>query len=195
MEDYLSSRMLSTPLCLYDCDVPVDGSTAFVISAADAAADLPGRSVYIEAIGSALHGRDSWDQRDDLTTTATFDAGAMLWRRTDFGPADVDVAMLYDGFSYMTLQWLEGLGFCGKGESGPFIEGGERISLAGELPLNTDGGQLSGGRLHGWGQLYESCVQLRGEAGHRQVEAASVAVAAVGAGPIAGCMLLRNDAA
>ena len=81
-----------------------------------------------------------------MTTTAATSAGAHLWSRTDLTPADVDVAQLYDGFTVLTLFWLEGMQFCGRGESGAFVEGGERISLTGELPLATSGGQLSGGR-------------------------------------------------
>jgi acetyl-CoA acetyltransferase len=115
----------------------------------------------------------------------------MVWERTDLRPRDVDVAELYDGFSYMTLQFLEGMGFCGRGESGAFVEGGQRIARTGELPLNTDGGQLSAGRLHGWGQLYEACAQIRGEAGVRQITGARVAAVGVGAGPVAGCMIVR----
>ena len=92
-----------------------------------------------------------------------------MWERTDLRPADVDVAELYDGFSILTMVWLEALGFCGQGESGPFVEGGARIALDGALPLNTSGGQLSAGRLHGFGILHEACVQLRGEGGDRQV--------------------------
>src|SRR5439155_1088381 len=77
------------------------------------------------------------------------DAAAMLWERTDLKPSDVGVAGLYDGFSFITMAWLEALGFCKKGEGGPFIEGGQRIARDGEIPLNTHGGQLSAGRLHG----------------------------------------------
>ncbi len=121
------------------------------------------------------------------------DAGAMLWERTDLTPADVDVAQLYDGFSFIALTWLESLGFCGKGEGGPFIEGGKRIALDGEIPLNTNGGQLSGGRLHGYGFLHEACLQLWGEGGARQVPSGpEVAVAAAGGGPLAGCLLLTR---
>ena len=191
LDDYLDVRMISDPLCLYDCDVPADGSIAVVISRADAAADLRRPPVHIEAVGSAIAGRPSWDQWDDLTTMACRDAATMLWDRTDLGPADVDVAELYDGFSFITLAWLEALGFCGKGEGGAFIEGGSRIALDGELPLNTHGGQLSGGRLHGYGFLQEACLQLWGEAGERQVGGSpQVAVAAAGGGPLAGCLLL-----
>jgi acetyl-CoA acetyltransferase len=122
---------------------------------------------------------------------ASRDAGAQLWSRTDLTPADVDTAQLYDGFSFLTLAWLEALGFCAKGESGAFVEGG-RLELGGALPTNTWGGQLSGGRLHGYGFLAEAIRQLRGECGPRQVPDCEVAVVANGGGPIAGCMLLTR---
>jgi len=193
LESYFAARMISTPFCLFDCDVPVDGATAVIVSGADTARDLRRPPLRVEAVGSALHGRPSWDQFDDLTTMAMRDAGAMLWKRTDLKPADVDVAELYDGFSFLALAWLEGLGFCRKGEGGPFIEGGKRIALDGELPLNTNGGQLSGGRLHGYGFLHEACVQLWGEGGARQVPGGPrVAVAAAGGGPLAGCLLVTR---
>jgi acetyl-CoA acetyltransferase len=194
LEDYLSSPMISDPLCLYDCDIAIDGATAIVISDAAHASDTPtpNQAIRFEAIGSALHGRASWDQWEDMTTTAAMGAGAHLWSRTDLKPADVDVAQLYDGFTVLTLYWLEGLQFCGRGESGAFVEGGERISLTGELPLATSGGQLSGGRLHSFGHLYEACLQLRGVAGERQVPGTKVAAVSAGAGPLASCLLLRT---
>ncbi|MDJ0866875.1 MAG: thiolase family protein [Myxococcota bacterium] len=194
LDDYFAARMISTPFCLYDCDAPADGCTAVIVSAAETARDLRAPPVRVEAVGSALRGRPSWDQFDDLTTMAMRDAGAMLWTRTELRPADVDVAELYDGFSFLALAWIEALGFCGRGESGPFVAGGARIARDGELPLNTQGGQLSGGRLHGYGFLHEACVQLRGEGGARQVPGdPRVAVAAAGGGPLAGCMLLARD--
>ena len=191
MDEYLGSRMISTPLCLFDCDIPVDGSTAFVISHVDTVPDAPKTPVHVNAVGTALRHRNSWEQWPDPTLTASHDAAAHLWERTDLTPADVDVAELYDGFSILTLLWLEAFGFCGRGESGAFVEGGGRIALDGELPLNTHGGQLSAGRLHGFGFLHEACVQLRGEGGARQV-AGGPQVAAVGngGGPIGGAMLV-----
>jgi acetyl-CoA acetyltransferase len=127
-----------------------------------------------------------------MTTTAAMSAGKHLWSRTDLKPGDVDIAQLYDGFTILSLYWLEGLQFCGKGESGAFVEGGERIGLTGELPLATSGGQLSAGRLHSFGHLYEACLQLRGTAGERQVPGAEVAAVSAGAGPLASCLLLRT---
>ena len=194
IDDYLASRMISTPLHLFDCDVPCDGSTAVIVSAADTAPDLRRPPVAVEAVGTAIHGRNSWDQWEDLTTMALRDASAAMWKRTDLRPSDVDVAELYDGFSFITLAWIEALGFCGKGEAGPFLEGGGRIALEGELPLNTHGGQLSAGRLHGYGFLHEACTQLWGEGGDRQVpNGPEVAVAGAGGGNLAGCLLLTRS--
>ena len=193
LDDYLAARMVSDPLCLYDCDAPIDGSTAIVVSSIDAARDLRKPALRIEAMSGALYGRNSWDQFDDLTTMAARDAAAHLWQLTDLKPQDVQLANLYDGFSILTLVWLEALGFCGRGESGAFVEGGQRIARDGPLPLNTGGGQLSAGRLHGFGLLVESCIQLWGEGGARQVPGRPrVALAAAGGGPLAGCLLLTR---
>lgn len=194
LEEYLESRLISTPFHLYDCDVAVDGSTSFVVSSLDAAAGLRHPPAVIEAMGAAMRGRPLWDQWEDLTTTAARDAGAQLWRRTVLRPEDVDVAQLYDGFSFLTITWLEGLGLVGRGEAGDFLEGGHNTDLDGRLPLNTWGGQLSGGRLHGFPFLAEACQQLWGEAGERQVTAKPVNVVAVaaGGGNTCGCLLVRR---
>jgi len=194
LDDYLSARMITEPLCLFDCDAPIDGSTVIIVSDWHCAQNLRKPPLRFEAMSGAFHGRNSWDQVASLTDMAATDAGRHLWERTDLRPGDVDVANLYDGFSILTLIWLESLGFCAKGESGPFVEGGTRIALAGELPLNTGGGQLSAGRLHGFGLLWETCVQLWGEGGARQVPGnPRVGIAAAGGGPLAGCVLLTRQ--
>jgi acetyl-CoA acetyltransferase len=196
LQDYLGVRMISTPLCLYDCDAPCDGSTAVVVSHVDYAPDAPRPALHVNAVGTAIRGRPSWDQFDDMTTFSARDAAAAMWARTDLRPSDVDVAELYDGFSILTMVWLEELGLCARGESGPFVEGGTRIALDGAVPLNTSGGQLSAGRLHGFGMLHEACLQLRGAGGERQVAGSpEVAAVAAGGGPIAGCMLLTRGTA
>jgi acetyl-CoA acetyltransferase len=192
MDDYFASRMISTPLRMFDCDVHCDASTAIVLSRRDIAKDLRHPPIRIEAIGSAIHQPYLWDQVD-LTGNASADAGASMWARTDLKPKDVDTAQLYDGFSILTLMWLEGLGLCPKGESGAFIEGGGRIALDGVLPLNTNGGQMSGGRTHGLGYVHEACLQLWGRAGERQIRAPQVAVTAAGGGPLAGSILLVKE--
>ncbi len=193
MDDYFAARMISSPLCLFDCDVPCDGGTAVIVSRVDTVPDLRKPPIQVEAVGTALRGRPSWDQFDDLTTMACRDAGAQLWTRTDLRPSDVQLAEMYDGFSFITMAWLEAMGFCAKGESGPFVEGGSRIALDGALPLNTNGGQLSSGRLHGYGFIHEACTQLWGEAGDRQVPGdPEGGVACAGGGPLAGALLLTR---
>ena len=145
LDDYLAARMISTPLCLYDCDAPCDGSTAFVVSHRDFATDTPHPACHVNAVGTALRGRPSWDQFEDPTSMAAQDAGASMWERTDLSPSDVDVAELYDGFSILTMVWLEALGFCGRGESGPFVADGTAIARDGVLPLNTAGASSRAG--------------------------------------------------
>ncbi|MBU9312882.1 thiolase family protein [Burkholderia multivorans] len=192
MDDYLASRTISSPLRMFDCDVHCDASTAIVLSRADLAREGPHAPIRIEAIGSALHQPWSWDQIS-LTEMAAFDVGRMMWSRTDLKPKDVGTAQLYDGFSILTMLWLEGLGLCPRGESGAFVEGGERISRHGQIPLNTNGGQLSGGRTHGLGYVHEACTQLWGRAGERQVAPHDVALAAAGGGPLGASLLLVRE--
>jgi acetyl-CoA acetyltransferase len=192
MHDYLASRLISTPLSLLDCDVPVDGSIAVVVSHVGYSPDCPNPAVRFEAMGGS-EGDGGWFHRPDYPRMASTDAAAQMWGRTDLRPADIDVAELYDGFTYLTFAWLEALGICEEGQAGPFVEGGARIALDGQLPLNTYGGQLSAGRMHGYWVLHEACLQLRGQAGDRQVAGPpEVAVVSNGGGPIAGCMLLTR---
>jgi acetyl-CoA acetyltransferase len=193
-DEYMAARMISTPFCLYDCDVPCDGATAVIVSRRERARDLRHAPLRVEAVGTRIAGRPSWDQFDDLSTMPNRDAGKQLWSRTDLKPSDVQMAQLYDGFSWIAMSWLEALGLCGVGESGPFIEGGERIARDGQLPLNTHGGQLSAGRLHGYGFLHEGATQMWGEAGDRQIPTPpEVGVIAAGGGNTCGCLLLVRE--
>ncbi len=193
MDDYLSARMISSPFGLYDCDVPCDGAVAVIVSAVETAADAPTTPIRFEAVGTALTERVSWDQGTLIHEPLLQGAARHLWERTDLRPSDVDVVELYDGFSFNCLSWIEQLGFCEIGEGGPFVEGGHRIALDGELPLNTHGGQLSAGRLHGYGFLHEACVQLRGDGGARQVPGTpEVAVVSAGGGTPGGTFVLTR---
>jgi acetyl-CoA acetyltransferase len=193
LDDYLEARLISTPFGLYDCDVPCDGSVAIIISAREAAADRPQAPVLIDAVGTKVDERLSWDQGTLTHEPQVFGPAQHLWRRASVSPSDVDVAQLYDGFTFNCLTWLEAMGFCPVGEGGPFVEGGHRIALDGELPLNTSGGQLSAGRLHGFGLIHEAIVQLRGQGGDRQVAGAEVAVVGTGGGVPGGCAVFTVD--
>ena len=190
MDDYLGARMITTPFGLYDCDVPCDGSIALVVSAVDVAGDLRRRPVLVEAVGTQVIDRPSWDQGTLSHEPQTQGPAAHLWSRTSLRPSDVDVAELYDGFTFNCLSWIEALGFCGIGEAGDFLSDPGRIALDGELPLNTFGGQLSAGRTHGYGYLHEAVVQLRGDGGERQVPGAEVVAVSTGGGTPGGCLLL-----
>lgn len=193
MDDYLAARMISSPFGLYDCDVPCDGAVAVIVSALPAARDLRQPPVLVDAVGTQITEPQWWDQGTITHQVNVFGPAAHLWSRTALRPADVDVAELYDGFTFNALCWLEGLGFCEPGEAASFVEGGHRIGPGGELPLNTHGGQLSAGRTNGYGALHEAIVQLRGQGGLRQVPGAEVAVTSSGGGIPAGCMLLTID--
>jgi acetyl-CoA acetyltransferase len=194
LDAYVAARPISEPLGLFDCDTPVDFAAAVVVSSSETSADLRKTPLAFEAVGTSRRVRPRWDQNSDLTTTmALHDASAAMWSRTDLRPADVDVAAVYDGFSFIALMWLEALGFCPKGEGGSFVEGGSRIARDGALPINTGGGQLSGGRMHAWGHVVELCTQLWGEAGERQVAGPpEVALLASGGGLSGSAALLTR---
>jgi acetyl-CoA acetyltransferase len=190
MDQYMAARMIAEPMCLFDCDRFSDASTVLIVSAGDALGDVKCTPIRIAA-SAYMSDRHSWDQSEYM---ASYPTGAELWKNTDYKPKDVDTVQLYDGFAFLTVTWLEGLGFCGIGEGGRFIEGGHRIALDGELPLNTFGGQIGAGRLHGFGFAHEAVVQLRGQGGERQIKGGpKVAVAASGGGPLATALLLARD--
>ena len=192
-DDYLGARAITTPFGLYDCDVPCDGAVAVIVSARETARDLARPPVLVEAVGTQLVERLEWDQSTPTHEPQVLGQAAHLWSRTDLRPGDVDVAELYDGFTFNCLSWIEALGFCGIGEAKDFLQGGTNIARDGVLPLNTHGGQLSHGRTHGMGLIHEAIVQLRGDAGPRQVADARVAVASSGGLTPSGVLLLRAD--
>jgi acetyl-CoA acetyltransferase len=190
LDKYMSARMISSPLCLYDCDRFSDCSTVIIVSAGDALDEVKCTPIRIAATAGSVD-RPSWDQVD---WPAAYETGADLWRNTDYKAKDVDTVQFYDGFAFLPINWLEALGFCERGEGHRFIEGGTRIALDGELPMNTHGGQLGAGRLHGFGFAHEAVTQLRGLGGARQIKGdPKVAVATSGGGPMAAALLLTRD--
>jgi acetyl-CoA acetyltransferase len=192
MDDYMASRVLAEPLRLFDCDYPVSGANAVIVTTLERARDMRHKPVVVDAFAYATGPRPDWIQAEDFTFGATRRCGERLWARSSLTPQDVDVAELYDGFTHITISWLEALGFCGLGEAGGFIDGGKTIGPGGKLPLNTHGGQLAAGRLHGLGLLAEAVRQLRGECGERQVPNAQVAAVSNGHGPQCGAVVLHT---
>ncbi len=193
MDDYLLARPITSPFGLYDCDVPCDAAIAVVVSDASVARDLPKPAVRVEAVGTQILERVSWDQGTVTHEPQVLGQAAHLWTRTSLRPADVDVALVYDGFTFNAISWLEGLGFCELGEATDWLDGGRRIALHGDLPVNPHGGQLSEGRTHGFGFLFEAVTQLRHEAGDRQVVGARTAVVTSGGGTPSSVLLLQRD--
>ena len=190
MDDYFNSRFVSEPLRLHDCDYPVASACAVVITTADRAADAPKRPFWIDAIAMGMGWKPDFTYTDDFLFGGTQQSAATMWKRSSVTPADVDVAELYDGFTHIAMSWVEAMGLCGVGEFGDWVDGGKTIGPGGTLPLNTSGGQLAEGRLHGLGFLAEAAAQLRGECGQRQVPDAQVAVVANGFGPQTGSCVL-----
>ncbi|TCJ16005.1 thiolase [Rubrobacter taiwanensis] len=177
VEDVLSSRMISSPLSLLDCCLVTDGGGALILVSAERAEELRKPPVYVLGVGEA-HWHRNISEMPDLTVTAAVDSGRRAYEMAGVGPEEVDVAMLYDAFTINPILFLEDLGFCEKGEGGPFVEDG-RIAPGGELPVNTNGGGLSYNHpgMYGLLLLVEAVRQLRGECGERQVEGAEVALA------------------
>jgi acetyl-CoA acetyltransferase len=194
MDDYMTARPITTPFGLYDCDVPCDAAIAVIVSDASVAPDLPKTAIRIEAVGTQITERISWDQDTITHEPQVLGQSAHLWSRSTLQPSDVDLALVYDGFTFNAISWIEALGFCGIGEAAGWIGDGRRIALDGDLPVNPHGGQLSEGRTHGFGFIYEAITQLRHDAGERQVEGARTAVVTSGGGTPSGVLLLTRDA-
>jgi acetyl-CoA acetyltransferase len=174
LEDHQQSRMIADPLRLLDCSLESDGAAAVVVSAAERAPDLRARPVYVTGIAEGHPDSPSTiTQRPDLTTLGVAKAAARAFAMAGVTPADIDVAEIYDCFTYIVLSQLEDLGFCKKGEGGPFVEGGA-LGLGGRLPVNTHGGLLSQAHGAGLNHIVELVRQLRGEGSATQVPDAQV---------------------
>jgi acetyl-CoA acetyltransferase len=192
LDDYLNSRYITKPLRLLDCDYPVDSSSALIFTTEERARDLAKKPVFFEAWAMGTTNTLDFNLVEDMTHSSPWRAAKTMWARTDLTPADVDVAGLYDGFTFIAMQWLEALGFCGEGESGPFVaEGNTRPG--GSIPTNTDGGACNVGRRHGANFFIEVTRQLRGESGERQIPNARIGVASNAVGGFAGCALLTAE--
>jgi acetyl-CoA acetyltransferase len=175
VDDVLEGPMIADPFTKLHCCIRSDGGAAVVLVNGDRAKDLRAKPVWVlGAAETTSHMLTS--QWDDMTIGPAAVSGPLAFARAGVRPADVDVAELYDAFTYMLLLTLEDLGFCAKGEGGRFVEKGS-LRLGGELPTNTDGGGLSACHpgQRGLFLLVEAVRQLRGESGPRQVPDAKIA--------------------
>jgi acetyl-CoA acetyltransferase len=178
VDDVLASPMLTSPLHTLDCCLVTDGSGAVVVTSLERARDLAVAPVRV--LGCGEHGTHGVGMAamPDLTATGAAESSARAWREAGVGPADVDLAMLYDSFTITVLLTLEALGFCGRGEAGAFVEDG-RCRPGGAFPMNTNGGGLSYCHPGQYGifLLIEAARQLRGSVEpERQVPDCELAV-------------------
>ena len=177
IEDVVHSRMIADPLHLLDCSLISDGGSAVILTSAERAADFPNRPVYLLGFGEG-HNHEHISQAQNLTTSGAVESGQRAYAMAGLGPKDINLAQLYDCFTPTVLIELEDLGFCKKGEGGAFVENGA-IELGGSLPVNTHGGLLSHchpGHPGSMFALTEAVIQLRHQAGDRQVTDAEVAL-------------------
>ncbi len=196
IEDVLASPLQVSPLHLLDCCLVTDGAGAFVMTSAERARDLPKPPAYV--LGAATCGTHSMiTEMHDLTTTGGAVSGPAAFAMAGVKPADVDLLMGYDSFTITALLHLEDLGFCAKGEGGPFVEDG-KLGPGGSLPMNTNGGGLSYTHPGQYGMflLVEAVRQLRGECGERQLADPHIAVAHGSGGVLStmGTIVLGTEA-
>jgi acetyl-CoA acetyltransferase len=195
MDDYLGARMISRPLRLFDFCLETDGACAVIVTSADRAKDAPKPPALISAVaqGSVAAPQPGIQFpvlfRESITTLPAKAVADTLYRRAGLGSADIDVAQFYDCFTITVLLQIEDFGFCAKGEGGAFVSSGE-IELGGRLPINTGGGHLSEGYIHGMNHVVEGVRQIRGES-TSQVPGAEVCLVTSTPLPPGGALILR----
>lgn len=178
IDDVLNSRIIAEPLHKYDCSVISDGGAAFIITTEEKAQELgiSNKPAYLWGMGEGyshqyLTSLESLDQ----IYNAINHSGTKAFQTAGINPKDVDLAYLYDCFTITVLLELEGLGLVPKGEAGAFAQEG-RMEIGKDLPVNTHGGLLSQAHLGAMHHVVEATLQLRGDAGERQVDDAEVAL-------------------
>jgi acetyl-CoA acetyltransferase len=192
--DHQASPLVAAPLRLLDCCLETDNAAAVVVTAATRHKDLPHKAALIMAAEMAsaptAHGPAFYSPFEpDLTQTAAHHLAPRLYAAANVTPDDIDVAQLYDSFTITVLSQLEAYGFCGRGDGGPFVDGGQRIDLNGDIPINTYGGQLSGGYVNGFSGILEGVRQIRGTSTN-QIPGAQLCLVTGGALAITSGMIL-----
>ncbi len=192
-EQYMEARWISEPLCLFDNCLETDGALAAVITSAERARDLPNKPAYIHAFAQSIppqHQTMTNYFTDDPLRGPAWACARKLWSTSDFTPADIKVAQLYDAFSPLIILSLEGYGFCERGEGGPFTDDGA-IELGGRLPVNTSGAGMSEAYVHGFNLITEGVRQVRGTS-TAQVEGTDNCLVTSGEGVPTSALVLRS---
>jgi acetyl-CoA acetyltransferase len=192
IDDYMESRYVFDPFRVPDCCYEVDGSVALVLTSLERAEDLAHAPIHIVGQGDSFGFGGNVDEFDDLTCMYSRDAARRLWKKTGLTAQDMDVALMYDCFTYTVMATFEDYGFCAKGEVGDFFREG-RATYGGDVVVNPHGGLLSEGYLHGLNHHYEAVLQLRGDAGPRQVPDAMLALVTAGAGPFGSSLVYGGE--
>jgi acetyl-CoA acetyltransferase len=198
LEDYHASRWIAEPLHLLDCCLTTDGAAAVVLASAEDARDLRQPPVLISAWGQAAGPRptpgmlNGWLNHERIAETTGRYLAPRLYKMAGIGPPEIDVAQLYDCFTITALMQLEDYGFCGKGEGAAFVGDGSRIRLGGDLPINTAGGNLSEGYIHGFNHVLEGVRQMRGTS-TAQVSGASHCLVTGGGPPATSALIVQRS--
>ena len=177
LDDVLNSKPIADPLNMFDCCLISDAGGAFIVTTPERAADLPGKPIYLAGIGES-HTHEHLTSAPSLTEFGAETSGKVAYGMAGLGPADIDVAMLYDCFSIVPIIEMEELGLAPRGEGGARFAAGD-TAIGGSLPVNTHGGMLShahAGAVGGLMGIVEAVRQLRREAGERQTPGASTAL-------------------
>jgi len=193
-EQYMAARWISEPLCLYDNCLETDGALAVVLVPAERARDLRQPPVYLHAFAQSIPRQCQVMTNyfcDDPLEGPSYACARLLWSQSDFKPADVPVAQLYDAFSPLIPLSLEGYGFCRRGEGAAFTDNGALEWPDGRLPTNTAGGGMSEAYVHGFNLVLEGVRQMRGTS-TSQVAGASSCLVTSGEGVPTSALLLRR---
>ena len=193
-DEYLDARWISEPLCLFDNCLETDGALAVVVTSAERAQDLTHSPAYVHSFAQSIPRQHQVMTNyfcDDPLAGPSYACAELLWEHSDIGPAEVDVAQLYDAFSPLIPLSLEGYGFCERGEGAAFTENGALEWPDGRLPTNTSGGGMSEAYVHGFNLVLEGVRQLRG-ASTSQVAEAEWSLVTSGEGVPTSALLLRR---
>jgi len=169
-DDYINSRLIAYPMCVFDNDMPVDGIQAVIMTTEDRAKDTPHPGGYIAGMGASVWNKKKTGVVASLENQYEWEGqhGKNLFDSAGMKPSDVDLIHLYDGFSPMTWMWLETMGIVPEGQEHSWMQNGT-IDIDGPHPMNTAGGNLGNGRIHGMTHIWETAQQMMGTAGERQL--------------------------